>query len=338
MIVSKAVWLITCWLWHTAVVEATPTTPRPLPAYPVSMAQHGKIYLVVREGPENLGSPGYFRSQGGISQALLHAPRASEHSIGAQDLAGVEMLFEADDIFARRDAWMEIVNQGGPDHAQRVWIYCIATGPNLRPVEVPDALPNARPVTRVLGGLPWSQIVRWTALEGHNAQVRDLFQHMVENDGPVLPAGVDNIELSWMHNDDYNPAWQAYGAVLGIPPDVFENLEGLTEHDVARDLMRLVTSSRLVPDEQSRQVLRGLLDWDMDAEPERDFPLLRYGQPTMLEAAALSRIPWERVQIPPSLQVAVVSGVIAVGQCSAALDAVRKTFEKGSKGRRGVAS
>ncbi|KAG8415901.1 hypothetical protein J3459_013962 [Metarhizium acridum] len=352
MMLPKAAWLVTCWLWHTAV-EATPTTTaRPLPTYPASMAEHGEVFLVIPEGPKALGTPGYFRSQGGISESSLPAPDAetaaewqrlrnirpddSEMSIEFDDLSMVLMDLEQDEAAARRMAWMMLDPRRQPARAQRVWIYRIATGPNVWRAEWQDALGNPMSLSRALGGLPWSQIISFTELSGSaNAEVRNLFETLTERD-PAVPPQVATMQLSWMSNQDYDAAWENYGAVRGIPPRVFDNPEGMTRLELARDLMALVTSSRVVPDAQRRQQLRELLDWDTDAEPGRDFPLLRHGQPTTLQAAVLSRIPWGLVQIPPEIRLALASGLVNVGQCAIALRQIRDALNKGPKGKRGV--
>ncbi|KID73740.1 uncharacterized protein G6M90_00g001370 [Metarhizium brunneum] len=351
MMLPKAAWLLTCWLWHTAV-EATPTTtPRPLPTFPVSMADHGEVFLVIPEGPKALGTPGYFRSQGGISEGSLPAPDAetaaewqrlrnirpddSEDSIDFEDLSLVLMSLVPDEAAARRQAWMMLDQRRQPAQAERVWIFRIATGPNVWLGEWQDVLGNPMSMSRALGGLPWSQIINFTELDGTNADVRNLFETLTERD-PVVPPVVATMELSWMNNDDYDAAWGNYGSVRGIPHRVFDAPEGMTRMEMARDLMALVTSSRVVPDAQRRQELRELLDWDIDAEPGRDFPLLRHGQPTTLEAAALSRIQWGQVQIPPNIQLALASGLVTIGQCGTALRQIRDAVNKGPKGKRGV--
>ncbi|KHN96399.1 uncharacterized protein MAM_05688 [Metarhizium album ARSEF 1941] len=316
------------------------------------MAPHATVYVVVPEGPKGLGTPKYFRGQGGISESRLSAPgeeetlaewqrlrdirpHQNEQSIAFEDLFDVLTVgFPDDEHSWRRSAWSRI-DPRGRSPARRVWIYELATSPNMLVQAPPDGRSNEIAFTQTLGGTVWSQVSRFTEISLSHPTIRDGAARLTGQDA-WYPDWMNSVEVSWMLNPDYDSRWEAYGATQGIPSGVFNQApEGMTRVELATDIMALVTSSRLLPDLRRRQTLRELLDWDTDREPERNFPLLRHAQPLRLEAAALPLIDWSLVQIPPEVQLALASGLATAAQCAAALQPFRNFFLRGPKGPKG---
>ncbi|KHN98696.1 uncharacterized protein MAM_03158 [Metarhizium album ARSEF 1941] len=344
---STALWLVASLAWHAAV-EAVPTPP-------ISMAAHGTVYVVMPE-LDGMGSPRDFRGQGGISWSRLPAPGEdaitaewqrlrnirpdqSDDEIDredAEDLVFTGMRYHSRRL--QREAWLWLdPRREAPRRVQRVWIYEVATAPNV--LLYPEGtlggggLGGQYIAVEALGGIVWSQVVRFTELS--RASFGDRYAALTDDD-PSYPDWLSSIELTWMPNPDYNREWEAYGATQGAPRVGSHSPppQGQTRVQLARELMARVTSSELVPDLRSRQTLRRLLDWDVEREPDRNFPLLQHAQPPRLDASALSQIDWSLVQIPPEVQIALASGLATAVQCALALDPFIQYFSKGPKNKR----
>ncbi|KAK2591516.1 hypothetical protein QQS21_010791 [Conoideocrella luteorostrata] len=304
------------------------------------MAPHGTVYMVVREGANGLGTPRDLRGQGGISNHRLPAPGEealaaewqrlrnirpdhSETDIEFQDLMEITMNVIGDEASARRSAWAHI-DPRSDSPAQRAWIVEIATSPNI--LMMSRARQNAGVAYLALGGMVWSQVVRFTEISPSQTGIREPIATLREDDA-FYPGWMNAVQLTWMTNLDYNRAWETYGATQGLMTGVFDNPpQGTSRAQLARDLVSAVTSSQLIREQPRRQRLRELLDWDIDREPHRDFPLLRTAQPPRLDASALPLIDWARVQIPPDVQIALASGLATAVQCTSALQPFRDFF------------
>ncbi|KHN94414.1 uncharacterized protein MAM_07730 [Metarhizium album ARSEF 1941] len=342
---SRAMLLAACLPWHAAV-EAT------LPPYTISMSPPRTIYLVVPEGPRGLGSPRDFRNHGGISNSRLPAPGEEEITREWQRLRNIrvhmgesseelaDFLNHLDTVifnFQESEEVARTIGWGWIDPRQirverRVWIYEIAAAPTMllhyRQQDGAERLDVLN-----VGGIPWSQVIRFSQLDLSHPGVVGPLQTLTRND-PRYPAWINSVQLSWMRNAEYDGRWGLYGGTVGIPHDTFDHPEGTTRVERAREIMNLVTSSHMIPDPERRQTLRELLDWDADREPDRTFPLLRHAQPLGLGAWTLPLVDWSLVQIPEDVRLALASGLANAIQCRAALQPFRNFFLGGPKGKR----
>ncbi|KHN94413.1 protein-tyrosine phosphatase [Metarhizium album ARSEF 1941] len=322
------------------------------------MAPHSTAWLVIPQGDDGVGSPSDLRGQGGISNTRLPAPgeealdaewrrlrdirvEHSEDNIDFEDLIEI-LLFDLSnygDDRLRRRAWSYIDPRMHPRApASRVWIYEIATAPNMLLHNGPSYHGVEYFSFHGIGGIVWSQVVRFAELSLSHTGIRDHVTSLTDQD-PSFPSWMSSVEFTWMQNPDYNSQWERYGAMRGLPSDIFDNPRGTTRVQLARELMRVATSSQIVPDQRDRETLRQLLDWDVEREPDRNFPLIRHVQPPRLDASALSRllpqIDWSTVQIPTSLQIALASGLANAVQCDLALQPFKDWFfSRGSRGRK----
>ncbi|KHN97402.1 protein-tyrosine phosphatase [Metarhizium album ARSEF 1941] len=236
-----------------------------------------------------------------------------------QSIGGVNLPYRA---------WHYISPLEQQTPAPRVWIYEIATGPNTL------IFPGEPPRVRGIGGIVWSQVTRVTELSLSHPSIRDHVEDLTD-DTPLYPPFLNSVEWTWMQNPDYDRRWETYGGVQGIPFTFFSDPPRSATPQEVRDVMTLVTSSQLFPDQARRQVLQELLDWNVEREPHRNFPLLRRGQPPRLDTSALSQIDWSKVQIPPQIQMALLSGLANVAQCGQALRLFKNFFlDEGPKRER----
>lgn len=117
----------------------------------------------------------------------------------------------------------------------------------------------------VVGGIVWSQIRRFAFTDGTESSSQS---------------------LSWTANTDYDRRWEQFGPRVPQPllwgdqghEEQLSRLHmaGFDSRAVYRLYMQELTSSRNTDaSDHQRMVLRELLDWDPDLEPDRDLPLLR---------------------------------------------------------------
>lgn len=260
------------------VVEANP--------FPISMEASKILYLVVSEEVNGEGTPGYYRANGGISnirlgEAELLAETRRLQNIRVHDHenavppprdADMEALMDITVSFliedrdaALRQAWQVIdPRRGNP--ARRAWIFELRTSPNILMRPPPNGY-------LALGGLHWSQITRFSEMSLSTPGISE-HQGALTDEDATVPRYVTSAQLSWMPNPEFDMAWEGFGATI-VPNGIFNN-PGRVQ--LARDLMRRVTSAELISDANNRGVLRRLLDWDTDRERERNFPLLRRAQ------------------------------------------------------------
>ncbi|PHH92249.1 hypothetical protein CDD83_8268 [Cordyceps sp. RAO-2017] len=107
--------------------------------------------------------------------------------------------------------------------------------------------------------------------------------------------------------------------------------------DIARaspDFLNEMTSpqNRLLNNGQ-RETLRELLDWNLDRESDRNFPLIRRRQrePESLRSLALLQFDWSTVEIPEHLRMILTGGVVTVAQCQLAIKALIAKFHPSHK-------
>ncbi|PFH62274.1 hypothetical protein XA68_14405 [Ophiocordyceps unilateralis] len=189
------------------------------------------------------------------------------------------------------------------------WIYMIAASPHMI-----DGRPQGSSSERgawwasALGGIFWSQV--------------NAYAWIADSD-------VDVNSLEWQNNRDYDSRWENYGVT--VPQYLFNDYwhrprvqQTLSAREIAMRFMAELTgpeNSQL--NAARRQTLQELLDWNLEAEPRRSFPLVRYSQPDSLATRALQSIDWFRIELPFHLRMALAGGLPTLRQCSQAYVAVR---------------
>ncbi|PFH62182.1 hypothetical protein XA68_14723 [Ophiocordyceps unilateralis] len=178
------------------------------------------------------------------------------------------------------------------------WLYRITASLNMMP-----RYTNGRGYSHAaLGGVPWTMVHSFTVFLG-NEQPR---------------------AFVWQDNADYDPRWEAFG--LSGPQPLLSGRgvpEGTTLRELAVSFMNGLTGPQnQLFNDSSLQTLRELFDWDVQAEPNRNFPLLRRFQPMSLVSASLAHLNWNQVTtIPPRLRLVLAGGLPTRSQCALALGA-----------------
>ncbi|RDA89768.1 hypothetical protein CP533_3567 [Ophiocordyceps camponoti-saundersi (nom. inval.)] len=178
------------------------------------------------------------------------------------------------------------------------WVYRIAASPNM----VPTVFSYHSYSHMALGGIQWTQVHSFTVI--------------------TEPYWESPDTLDWTDNEEYDPRWEQFGLNGRQPLLTGWAHATFTRRQLAVAFMNHLTSPQnTLLNEQQRQTLRELLDWNAEAEPNRDFPLLRRGSVASLTSLTLSQIDWDLVPIPPVLRLLLSGGLASLNSCVTAIRA-----------------
>ncbi|RDA92635.1 hypothetical protein CP533_1462 [Ophiocordyceps camponoti-saundersi (nom. inval.)] len=188
------------------------------------------------------------------------------------------------------------------------WIFQVATSPNMcQAVNVPGKLGHI-PRYHPIGGIPWSQIIRYAYLPGNWAESKyaNLPQHWYERRNPYAPRGWESRHVylprnwyrkpapiskeeflfdeytagRWVENEQHDVRWRRFG--LPRPCLMTEEREGGHSRMLWMDF--ITTAGKLlhrlkspVVEEEAAQ-LRDLFHWYPTDNATREFPLRDRGQ------------------------------------------------------------
>lgn len=285
---STATWLVLGLAWQSAVEARPALEARQDRPAPISNMPPGRLYVMIPEGRNGVGSPAYFRHQGGLSNQPRRAegnvrPGEDDAPFIQPDVDEVGNLILHDVVENQAD-----VQRALSEHrnAERIWLFEVATSPNM--LFLPNDPAAGEPsVWNIIGGARWSQVRRCTVFSSQpHSPTGEVDQESPEF---LQPYG-----LTWLENtDDYDPRWETFGATRA-DGDIWYDHPG-PESERARAIMRRVTSEELFPAHDRRQLVRELLDWDMEREPQRGFPYLRPRQRKSLRTGSFIFRPYMRV-------------------------------------------
>ncbi|RDA84818.1 hypothetical protein CP532_3173 [Ophiocordyceps camponoti-leonardi (nom. inval.)] len=275
-----------------------------IPTFVQTMEPHEFVYVIV-DGESDF-TPLRCRSRGGLLVEedgfdtfvvdMAYGYETAESSVeeSAYERVSRDLIDSMNTIYSSPYGW---------------WIYRIAASPNM----VPTVLSYKSYSHMALGGIQWTQIHSWTIIQERFWGEPEL--------------------LDWTLNGEYNSSWEAFGLNGRQPllagfrrPDI-----ALSRRQLAVAFMNHLTSrNNTLLDEERRQTLRELLDWNAEAEPSRDFPLLRRPLAPDLTSSILSQIDWDNVPIPPLLRLLLSGGLASLRQCIRAMRAMRYGVDPGS--------
>ncbi|KAK2589600.1 hypothetical protein QQS21_012723 [Conoideocrella luteorostrata] len=197
------------------------------------------------------------------------------------------------------------LNEARDDYFQsfpRAWVYRIAASPNIVPRAGLEGYTHA-----ALGGVLWSQVQAYAPIDSGWNDARE--------------------EFHWQDNLDYDHRWDNYGPSRPQPLLSGDGRpEGVTSRDLARQYMNELTSPQnQLLNENQRNDLRELLDWNPEKEPKRDFPLIRHQQPPSLISSTLRQFDWSTVDIPDHLRMVMKDGIPTSADCTRIIRKVVRT-------------
>ncbi|PHH71765.1 putative enterotoxin [Ophiocordyceps camponoti-rufipedis] len=214
-------------------------------------------------------------------------------------------------------------------------IFAVAASPNMVTLEED---PSRREATHAaLGGIQWTQIRAWTYLSW------DQWRY---------PASFE-----WQMNREFNRSWERLGPsgpqpALRGPPSPGRLAEASPVHGplyeaVAWSFMGFLTE----PGTELRNLFAELVDWDLEFEPWRNFPLLRRGilqdevsrpataasspnplpesppEPESLQTIVLRQLDWANLDVPLFIRHAMLASAALTPQlCDAALRSARSYY------------
>ncbi|KAF4595017.1 Protein-tyrosine phosphatase [Ophiocordyceps camponoti-floridani] len=302
---SRLFFLLMMLCGSISAASRTPNPPIPEPPsfdWSLTMSSHEWVYFLVFEP---LHHPERIRNRGGF---FTNVTGTSEGDWG-WEFAGdsSQWLSLGRNLSHVVAAWPRSLQAIG-------WVLRVATSPNM--IEAPQWA-NLAYGTRTrepwfrqrfthlaLGGIFWSQVYSYASLSS-------------------MPAGGPVTALWWQANEQYNRTWESYGA--SSPQSTLSGFElsNMTLRELARNFMNEITSR------QNRRengeltdgevlVLRQLLNWDPEQDPNRDFPLRAAGHVTRLETQAMRSVNWEGIPgTPPHLLPRLIAGVATLAECAA---------------------
>ncbi|RCI12101.1 hypothetical protein L249_0888 [Ophiocordyceps polyrhachis-furcata BCC 54312] len=226
--------------------------------------------------------PGYFKSQGGIG---INFEASSPALTSASWLFNNWAQWESNWITVHTDV------ESFPDFSWRsgTWIYKVQLSPQIVAQQTRWPQPSrAEDDPKAMGGIYWTQIYAFTLVsDTHPKKV-------------------------WQPNEDFDARWYEYG--ITVSQHHFSGHQASSARQVAKQFITDLTgpaNTALAAEE--RKVLAQLMDWDVEAEPQRDLPLIRpKGVPVV---DMFSNCDWSKLGWPRNLQMALYSGLPRDEQC-----------------------
>ncbi|RDA92855.1 hypothetical protein CP533_2871 [Ophiocordyceps camponoti-saundersi (nom. inval.)] len=281
--------------WSAALAMALTTTATAYSEldFNLQMETHAFGYVVVH--PASHTDPAYFKEKGGI--AVQDANPTDDAAWLFNDATHWNTTW----ISVHRD--LKWISRSPYQWHNGTWVYKLALSPHI--VDQPALKPDPKQADhnpRALGGIFWSQIHSWT--------------HINENG-----------QLSWWQtNSDYDSKWEDFG--MTVPQHLFSNYQHLRKEgdveksarEVALFFVGALTSTLNVDlTDERRQTLQKLMDWSIETDPWRDFPLLRRKERKTLISHLITRflrqVDWFRVNLKPQLIASLASGLASDEDC-----------------------